>query len=100
VSAERAGIATVAACATAAAVYAALRVFQKVVLPEPDPALILWSAHAGFFWRSLTAAYAGGSAGFVAWIAARRDPARVARWLARAVVVAATLIAAQGLLVP
>lgn len=96
----RAGLAVVAACAAAAVVYAALRVFQALAMPEPDPALVVWSAHSGFFWRAWIASYAGGSAGFVAWIAARRDPGRVARWLARAVPIAAAMSAAQGLLVP
>lgn len=97
---ERLGLALVAACTTAASLYALLRVVQAVFMPEPDPALVLWSEHAGFFWRGWTAAHAGGTAGFVAWIAAGRDPERVARALARAVPAAAGLLAAQGILVP
>lgn len=99
-SRERLGLALVAACTAAIFVYAALRVVQAVVLPEPDPALVLWSEHAGFFWRSWTAAYAGGTAGFVAWTLAGRDPARVTRVLARAVPTAAAALTAQGVLVP
>lgn len=97
---DRAALAVVAACEAAVAIYAVLRVGQALLKPEPDPALVLWSAHSGFFWRSWTAAYGGGTAGFVAWIAAGRDAPRVARFLARAVPIAAALIAAQGLLVP
>jgi hypothetical protein len=97
---ERAGLAVVAGCLAAVVVYAMLRVVQAVFLPEPDPALVLWSAHAGFFWRSWTAAYVGGTAAFVAWIAAGRDAARVTTFLARALPLAAAAIALQGLLVP
>ena len=96
----RAALAAIAVCSTAMAVYALLRVAQKVLFPEPDPALVLWSEHAGYFWRAWTAFYVGGMAGFVAWIAAGRDAARTARVLASALVVSALLLAAQGLFLP
>lgn len=96
----RVALAIVAACSMAAAVYAGLRLVQKLLFPDPDPALVIWSEHAGYFWRAWTAVYVGGMLGFVAYVAARRDPVRTARVLATSVVLSAVLITAQGLLVP
>lgn len=96
----RGGLAVVAACAAAIAVYAVLRIAQKLLFPEPDPALVLWSEHAGYFWRAGTAGYVGGTAGFIAYVTSARHAARTARVLATAVVASAIALAAQGVLVP
>jgi hypothetical protein len=98
----RLALAGIAAALASAAFYAALRVGQALVGNEPDPALIIWSPHAGFFWRAWTAAYFGVMAGFVVFVVAARTLAldRVARALSVAVVVVALLVAAQGLFVP
>lgn len=93
-------LAFIAACTSAVALYALLRVAQAMLFEEPDPALIIWSEHAGYYWRALTVSYAGGMIGFVVLILARRDLARTARAVSLSVVVAAIMIAAQGLLVP
>ena len=89
-----------ASCTAAVALYALLRVVQFYLFPEPNPALVFWSAHAGYFWRAWTVVYVGGFAGFVTFVAALRRPARVARGLVVAVTVAGGLLLAQGLLVP
>lgn len=99
-SSVRLALAAVATCTAAVALYAALRIAQKLLFPEPDPALVLWSEHAGYYWRAWTALYAGGMAGFVAYVASGRDAARTARVLASSVVASAILVAAQGVLVP
>jgi len=96
----RLALAVVAACTTAVALYAVLRVAQALARPEPDPALVVWSEHSGFFWRGWTSAYVGATAGFVTWIVSARDATRVARLLARALVASVTLLALQALLVP
>jgi len=96
----RLGLALAAACTTAAALYAALRVAQALIFQEPDPALVIWSEHAGFFWRALTVGYVGGMAGFLTWMASARHARRVTAVLVRAVPIAAALLAAQGVLVP
>jgi hypothetical protein len=98
--AVRVALAVIAACTSAAALYALLRLGQKLLGREPDPALVLYVAHAGFFWRSWTSAYAGGMVGLLAWLASARDADRVARALARAVAFAAALLTVQALLVP
>jgi hypothetical protein len=88
------------ACVVAVGLYAVLRVVQYYLFPDPNPAMVIWSAHAGYFWRMWTVAYAGGMAGMAAFAAAARNPVRVARVMLPALTVASVLIAAQGALVP
>ncbi len=82
------------------AAYAILRAVQALLFPAPDPARLVWSAHAGFFWRAWTVTYAGGMATFVTLALVRGQTERAARALAPAVVVAATLIALQSVFFP
>ncbi len=96
----RAGLSAVAACTSAAGLYAVVRLAQALLFPEPDPALVIWSEHAGFFWRVLTVGYVGGMVAFLTWVASARGALRVADVLARAVPVAASLLAVQVILVP
>jgi hypothetical protein len=96
----RLALAAIAACTTACSLYALLRIGQKILFREPDPALVIWSAHAGYFWRSWTAAYVGGMIGFATYVAARRDAAKAVRVLGASVVVALVLITLQGVFVP
>lgn len=96
----RLALALVAACEAAIVLYAFTRVLQARFMKEPDPALVIWSEHAGFFWRGWTVAYVAGMVAFATWMLAKRDPDKVARWLATGVVVSAIAIAAQGVLVP
>jgi hypothetical protein len=96
----RAGLSAIAACTTALGLYAIVRVLQALLFAEPDPALVIWSEHAGFFWRVLTVGYVGGMSAFLAWLASARDAPRVAAVLSRALPVAAALLAAQAILIP
>jgi hypothetical protein len=96
----RLALAALTGLTTSLVLYPIARVVSMWIAPEPDPALVLWSEHAGFFWRSWMAAYAGGMAAFVGWILAGRDAGRLARALSRAVVVGAALLAAQALFSP
>ncbi len=84
----------------AVAVYALLRIAQYFLFPDPNPALVIWSAHAGYFWRAWTAVYVGGCSGFLIFLAATRDAERTARALVRALTVAGVLMLVQGLFVP
>jgi hypothetical protein len=93
-------VALVTACVTAVLVYAALRAGQVLFSREPNPATVIWSAHAGYYWRALTAAYAGGAAGIAAFLGVRRATDRVVALLARVVVVAACAITLQAVLAP
>lgn|GEM_PF-1250466 len=80
--------------------YAGLRAWQVAFQREIDPALVVWTAHSGYLWRTLIAGYAGGMAAIAAYLAARRDVERALRPLPAAVVVAASAIAAQAALAP
>jgi hypothetical protein len=86
----------------AVASYALLRLVQKLFLTEPDPALVFYSEHAGFFWRAWTAAYAGGTFAFLGWLAARRPGGeeRTARVLSQAVLGAFVLVVVQSACAP
>jgi choline-glycine betaine transporter len=79
--------------------YAVVRAIQHFVFTEPNPATLVWSAHAGFFWRAWTVAYAGGMAAFIAFAARGRTEA-TARALAPAIAVAAALLALQVVFFP
>jgi hypothetical protein len=96
----RLGLSVVAGCTTATTLYALLRITQAILFPEPNPALVIWSEHAGYFWRSLTVVWLGGMAALLVWMATARDAERIASLLARALPAAAALLALQGLLVP
>lgn len=93
-------LAVMTTCIVATFLYGAMRCVQKILFKEPDPAMVIWSEHAGFFWRAWTVTYLGGMCGFVVWIVSERDPARVARHLSTALLLATATITAQGLLVP
>lgn len=97
---QRVALGAVGGALAAAAIYALLRIGQSLLAGDADPALILYSDHAGYFWRAWTAAYAGGMVGFAVGLLAHRDPMRVGRALAAAVPIVAALAAAQGMLVP
>jgi hypothetical protein len=79
---------------------AVVRAIQRVVYPEPNPAALVWSAHAGFFWRVWTVAYLGGVAAFVTFLVARGRTIAAARALAPAIVIAAGLLALQSVFLP
>lgn len=96
----RLGLAVMATCIVATGLYGLMRCVQKIVFKEADPAMVIWSEHAGFFWRAWTVTYLGGMCGFLTWLLSERDPARVARLLGHALLVATAVITAQGLLVP
>jgi hypothetical protein len=96
----RLGLAFIAACIGAVGLYGALRILQKYLFPEANPATVIWSAHAGYYWRCWTVAYAGVMIGFLAYGAARKYPDSVARALVHALTVAVVVLTYQGLLVP
>ena len=98
--AERSLIALAAFAATTALGYAAVRVIELALFPEPNPAVVIWSERSGFLWRSAIALYIGGMGAFGGYALAARSPASAARWLARAVLIAAAAILAQGALLP
>jgi hypothetical protein len=87
------------ACVSVAA-YGIVRGIQFFLYPDPNPATLVWSAHAGFFWRCWTCAYAGALAAFIALVGAQQSPARTARSLVGAVAVAGAILALQTAVFP
>jgi hypothetical protein len=80
--------------------YAVVRAIQRVLYPDPNPAALVWSAHAGFFWRVWTVAYLGGVAAFVTFVVALGRIRAAARALAPAIAIAAGLLALQSVFLP
>jgi hypothetical protein len=93
-------IGLIAACVVSVGLYGALRIVQAILFREADPATVVWSPHAGYFWRCWTVGYAGAMAGFLGYGAAGRSLALTCRGLLHALTIATLLIVAQGLLVP
>jgi hypothetical protein len=95
-----AGVALAWGMAAAVGAYALVRTVQFFIYPDPNPATLVWSAHAGFFWRSWTCAYAGAIAAFIAYVPTRRHLAASVRALGPAVAIAGVLIALQTAIFP
>ena len=93
----RALIAASVGCAVSVVVYAGLRAYAHVTTTEPNPAVIYWTNHAGFLWRSITAIVAGG---FAALVGALLPSAGVARALIPLFVLGAIAISLQAVFVP
>ena len=95
-------VATAIACILAVpATYATLRSYEILFKPpEANPATIVWSAHIAMFWRLWIGAYVAGMLAPLAYLAARTNLARTMRVLATGVVVVATMVGVQGLLMP
>jgi hypothetical protein len=84
---------------TAIALYPLLRIGAAVWGHEANPATLLYSSHAGYFWRSWTCAYAGAMVAVLAG-SFLKDDARTFRVLGTGLSVAVTLLVAQSLFVP
>lgn len=94
-------IATVlAALISAPATYALLRAYEVLFRSEPNPATIVWTPHIAVFWRIGIATYVAGMVAPLAYLAARRDVARLLRVLYPSLLVAGALIAVQGVSMP
>jgi hypothetical protein len=80
--------------------YAALRVLEITLFPEPDPAIVIWSDRSRFVWRALIAAYLGGMGVFGGYALGGRSARAAASLLPTVVLGAAVLLALQGALWP
>jgi hypothetical protein len=57
----RLAVAGIVGCCAAVFFYATLRIVETLVIPEPSPALVVWSARSGYFWRLVFAGYLAGA---------------------------------------
>jgi len=80
--------------------YVALRLVERALFPEPNPVIVIWSDRSRFGWRALIACYLGGAAIFGGYALASRSLEAASTWLFRLTVVAASLLAALGAVVP
>jgi hypothetical protein len=80
--------------------YGLIRIAQSLLYPDPNPALIAWSPHSGYFWRVAIVAYAGGIGAFVVPLLARGALDRAARALVPAVTVVTAILVLQAALFP
>jgi hypothetical protein len=73
---ERSLIALSGALSFSVVAYAALRAVERLVFPEPNPAMVIWTDRSAFVWRVALALYAGGLAwfGIYAWTARQAVP--------------------------
>ena len=90
----------VAALISVPATYALLRTYEVLWKSEPNPATIVWTPHIAVFWRIGIAAYVAGMVAPLAYLAARRDLARLLRVLYPSLLIAGALIAIQGVFMP
>ena len=86
-------------CEVACAAYAIIRTFQYFFIPEPNPALVMQSVHAGYFWRAWISAYAGGFVALLVGLLAKSED-RVARAALWALPWSAGLLVVQGVFIP
>lgn len=89
-----------AALISVPATYALLRAYEVLFRREPNPATVVWTPHIAVFWRVTIALYVAGMVLPMAYLAARRDVAKVLRALLPSLLVAGALIAIQGVLMP
>ncbi len=80
--------------------YALLRGIQAWLFPEANPASVIWSAHAGYFWRIWIVIYGSGVVGFLAFYFAKTESEKLTKWLKNGVIVAAVALGLQALLLP
>ncbi len=87
-------------CLVSVLFYALVRAVQWVLFREPNPALVVWSPHAGYFWRVWTVVFGGVLASLTAYLAAARSTERAARLLLPMLAVASVLLALQAAFMP
>ncbi len=80
--------------------FAAVRVAERLLFAEPNPAMLIWADQSPFVWRSVIALYLGGAGVFGGHALASRSPSAAARALFVAVTVSVAAILVQGALWP
>lgn len=95
-----AAVAAILALSSVTFLYAAVRVVQALLFPEPNPALVMWSTRIAMFWRIGVVVYASLLLVPMALRWARRDLAAACRAAAWAVPAAAVALAVQAAVFP
>ena len=98
--AERLLVAAVFGLAIAAIAYAAVRILDVVLFPEPNPVVIIWTDRSRFIWRVLIASYLGGAGAFGGYSLALRTPETIFTYTERLVLLAGSCLLLQTVLAP
>ena len=96
----RVAVAVCAGLEVAVLAYALLRVVAFALFREPNPALVTYSVHSAYFWRSWTAAYAGALAAVSFAFVARSRPRLVVAALEALLPWSTAALVAQAVAVP
>ena len=98
--AGRLQIAAVFGLAITAIAYAAVRVLDVVLFPEPNPVVVIWTDRSRFIWRVLIAAYLGGAGAFGGYGLASRTPETIFIYTEKLVLLAGTCLLLQAVFAP
>jgi hypothetical protein len=80
--------------------YAAVRLVDVLLFPEPNPVVVIWTDRSRFLWRALIATYLGGAGVFAGFAVTSRAPERVHLWLAKVLLLAGGCLLLQTVLAP
>jgi hypothetical protein len=93
-------IAAVFGLSIAAIAYAAVRVLDVVLYPEPNPVVVIWTDRSRYIWRALIATYLGGASVFGAYCLAFRTPEDMFSWMDKLIVLAGACLLLQAVFAP
>lgn len=99
-SSVRVGVGLAWGLAVAVLAYAAVRLVDVVLFPEPNPVVVIWTDRSRFLWRALIATYLGGAAVFGGLAMASRSPERLPIWLERVILWAGACLILQTIFAP
>ncbi len=97
---ERISVTAGFAGAGALAYYALARAIQHLMGNEPNPATVIWSLHAGFFWREVSALFVAGFIALATWLLSKDELPRLERALPKVLAAASFLMIAQAIFIP
>jgi hypothetical protein len=93
-------IAAVFGLSIAAIAYAAVRVLDVVLYPEPNPVVVIWTDRSRFIWRMLIAAYLGGASVFGGYSLSSRTTENMFSWMEKLIVLAGACLLMQAVFAP
>lgn len=97
---ERLAIALGFGLAISVLAYAAVRIMDVVLFPEPNPVVVIWTDRSRFLWRALIAMYLGGASVFGGYSLAVRNPEAAPSRLSRVVLLAGVCLLGQTVFAP
>lgn len=97
---ERSALALVFGLCVATFAYAAVRIIDVVLFPEPNPVVVIWTDRSRFVWRAVIATYLGGAGVFGGYRLSRETSERTPVWLARIILLAGATLLFQTIFAP